>query len=127
VAAARRAFRPAAPADDARWMAEAVREAVAAGARGEVPVGAVVAVADRLLARAGNESIAEHDPTGHAEIVALRGAAAAVGNYRLTGATLYATVEPCAMCMGAAQPYTTRPMRACSAAPMHIAHGSTVA
>jgi tRNA(adenine34) deaminase len=82
-------------------MAEALREARAAAARGEVPVGAVVVLDDQRLASAGNASIAEHDPTGHAEIRALRAAAAAAGNYRLTGAVLYVTVEPCAMCMGA--------------------------
>ena len=83
-------------------MAEALREADAAGARGEVPVGAVVVRDDRVLGRAGNASIAAHDPTAHAEVGALRAAAAALGNYRLTGATLYVTIEPCVMCMGAA-------------------------
>jgi tRNA(adenine34) deaminase len=83
-------------------MAEALREARAAATRGEVPVGAVVVLDGRQLASAGNASIAEHDPTGHAEIRALRAAAATAGNYRLTGAVLYVTVEPCAMCMGAA-------------------------
>jgi len=83
-------------------MAEAIRHAAAAGARGEIPVGAVVVLDERLVAGAGNASIAEHDPTGHAEIRALRAAAAAVGNYRLTDAALYVTVEPCVMCMGAA-------------------------
>jgi tRNA(adenine34) deaminase len=83
-------------------MRAAIEEAGAAGARGEVPVGAVIVDANRLLARAGNASIARHDPTGHAEILALRAAAATAGNYRLPGVTLYATIEPCAMCMGAA-------------------------
>jgi len=83
-------------------MEEAIREATAAGARGEVPVGAAVVIDERLVASAGNASIAEHDPTGHAEIRALRAAATAMGNYRLTGAVLYVTVEPCVMCMGAA-------------------------
>ena len=83
-------------------MDEAIRQATAAGARGEVPVGAVVVLGDRMVAAAGNASIAEHDPTGHAEMRALRAAAAAIGNYRLTGAALYVTVEPCVMCMGAA-------------------------
>jgi tRNA(Arg) A34 adenosine deaminase TadA len=94
----------AAPDDDAdrRWMEEAIREAVAAGARGEIPVGAVVLLDGRLVARAGNASVAEHDPAGHAEMRALREAGRALANYRLVGATLYATVEPCVMCIGAA-------------------------
>ena len=83
-------------------MEEAIRQAIAAGTRGEVPVGAAVVLDERLVAGAGNASIGEHDPTGHAEIRALRAAAAAAGNYRLTGAVLYVTVEPCVMCMGAA-------------------------
>jgi tRNA(adenine34) deaminase len=83
-------------------MDAAIREAVAAGARGEVPVGALVVLEGRELARAGNDSIATSDPTGHAEIRALRAAARHVGNYRLPGAALYVTVEPCAMCVGAA-------------------------
>lgn len=83
-------------------MEEALREAAAAGGRGEVPIGAVVVAGDRLLARAGNASIAEHDPAGHAEVRALRMAGVAERNYRLLDATLYVTVEPCAMCMGAA-------------------------
>ncbi len=87
---------------DQRWMQEALREAAAAGARGEVPVGAVVVLAGRLLARAGNAPIGHCDPTAHAEILALRAAARAAGSYRLPGAVLYATVEPCPMCMGAA-------------------------
>jgi len=83
-------------------MDEAIREAAAAGARGEVPIGAVVVVGDRVLARAGNASVAEHDPTAHAEVRALRAAAHAIGNHRLSKTTLYVTVEPCVMCMGAA-------------------------
>jgi tRNA(adenine34) deaminase len=83
-------------------MLEARHEAADAAARGEVPVGAVVTLGDRELARAGNASIAGHDPAGHAEVLALRRAGAALGNYRLTGATLYVTIEPCLMCMGAA-------------------------
>jgi tRNA(adenine34) deaminase len=83
-------------------MEEAIAEAVAAEARGEVPIGAVVVRDGRLLARAGNVTIAEHDPAGHAEIVALRAAAKEALNHRLAGATLYVTVEPCAMCLGAA-------------------------
>jgi tRNA(adenine34) deaminase len=83
-------------------MTAALAAAVEAGERGEVPVGAVVVRHDRLLSIAGNASIAGHDPAGHAEVVALRTAARVVGNYRLTGATLYVTVEPCLMCVGAA-------------------------
>ena len=88
--------------DDDRWMAEAIAAARAAAGRGEIPIGAVVVRDGTRLARAGNASIARHDPTGHAEIRSLRAAARLVGNYRLPGATLYVTVEPCAMCMGAA-------------------------
>src|SRR5207247_11363050 len=92
-----------APVDaDRRWMDEAIREAAAAGARGEVPSGAVVVVGNRVLAGAGNASVAEHDPTAHAEVRALRAAAHAIGNHRLSKTTLYVTVEPCVMCMGAA-------------------------
>ena len=87
---------------DQRWMRATLDEARAAGARGEVPVGALVVLDEQLLARAGNASIAEHDPTGHAEVRALRAAAARTRNYRLPGAVLYVTVEPCVMCMGAA-------------------------
>jgi tRNA(adenine34) deaminase len=94
---------PGAPAAEAdrRWMDEALREAAAAGERGEVPVGAVVVVDEHALGKAGNASIAHHDPTAHAEVLALRAAAASTGNYRLPGATLYVTVEPCLMCIGA--------------------------
>jgi tRNA(adenine34) deaminase len=82
-------------------MDEALREAAAAGDRGEVPVGAVVVLDGRLLGKAGNASIAQHDPTAHAEVLALRAAAAGASNYRLPDATLYVTVEPCLMCIGA--------------------------
>ena len=88
--------------DDHQWMGLALEEAALAAAAGEVPVGAVVVMDGRLLGRGHNTPIALSDPTAHAEIVALRDAARAVGNYRLTGATLYATVEPCVMCCGAA-------------------------
>jgi tRNA(adenine34) deaminase len=83
-------------------MAEALAAAEAARARGEIPIGAVVVRGAQLLARAGNASIGRCDPTGHAEVLALRAAARAAGNYRLPGAVLYVTVEPCAMCIGAA-------------------------
>jgi len=78
-------------------------EARAAAARGETPVGAVILdpATGAVLARAGNGPIGAHDPTAHAEIAAIRQAAAALGNYRLTGLTLVVTLEPCAMCAGA--------------------------
>jgi tRNA(adenine34) deaminase len=82
-------------------MREALAEACAGAAGGEVPVGAVVVCEGEIVGRAHNVPIALVDPTAHAEILALRAAAAKLGNYRLTGATLYATVEPCAMCCGA--------------------------
>lgn len=83
------------------FMREALALAGAAFARGEVPIGAVVVVDGRIVAQGHNRPISDVDPTAHAEIVALRAAAAALGNYRLTGATLYVTVEPCLMCVGA--------------------------
>ena len=83
-------------------MGAALEEARRAEALDEVPVGAVVVQGGRVIGRGGNRVIADGDPTAHAEIVALRAAAAAAGNYRLTGATLYATIEPCPMCCGAA-------------------------
>ena len=86
---------------DEVFMHAALEEAQAAAARGEVPVGAVLVAEDRVVARAGNRTIADCDPTAHAEIIALREAAKSIGNYRLLGATLYVTIEPCAMCAGA--------------------------
>lgn len=88
-------------ADDAEFMGLAVEEARQAAAEGEVPVGAVVVLDDRVIGRGHNQPIALMDPTAHAEILALRQAARAVKNYRLPGAVLYATVEPCPMCCGA--------------------------
>ena len=84
-------------------MRIALEEAQAAAARGETPVGAVIAdpATGEVIARAGNGPIGAHDPTAHAEIVAMREAAAKLGNYRLTGLTLAVTLEPCAMCAGA--------------------------
>src|ERR1700688_1067972 len=79
-------------------MEMALDEARAAGARGEVPVGCVIVRADDVIARAGNRTLADKDPTGHAELLALRAAAAALGSERLTGCDLYVTLEPCAMC-----------------------------
>jgi tRNA(Arg) A34 adenosine deaminase TadA len=87
--------------DDARFMDLALDEADRAATAGEVPVGAVIVLDGRVLARGHNAPIAQRDPTAHAEIVALRAAARELGNYRLPGATLYSTVEPCAMCCGA--------------------------
>jgi tRNA(adenine34) deaminase len=86
---------------DLQWMRAALEEAQEAARRGEVPVGAVIVAEDRVVARAGNRTIADCDPTAHAEMVALREATKIIGNYRLLGATLYVTVEPCAMCAGA--------------------------
>jgi tRNA(adenine34) deaminase len=86
---------------DEAMMREAIREAAAAAEAGEVPVGAVVVLNGEVIARGRNRSIGDCDPTAHAEIVALREAARIVGNYRIVGATVYATVEPCAMCAGA--------------------------
>jgi tRNA(adenine34) deaminase len=91
----------AATAADFAFMGEALAIAAAAAARGEVPVGAVVVRNGAIVGRGGNAPIAEADPTAHAEITALRDAARAIGNYRLQDCTLYATLEPCAMCAGA--------------------------
>ena len=87
--------------DDIAFMREALVEARRGLDASEVPVGAVVVIDGVVVARACNAPIALADPTAHAEILALRAAGTAVGNYRLAGATLYATVEPCAMCAGA--------------------------
>ena len=86
---------------DERWMEEALREAQRAAAAGEVPVGAVVVCGERIVGRGGNRNLADNDPTAHAEIVALREAARAVGNHRLPDCEMVVTVEPCAMCAGA--------------------------
>ena len=83
------------------FMREALVLAEAAARVGEVPVGAVVVIGDEIVGRGFNEPIRSHDPTAHAEVVALRDAGQRVGNYRLTGARLYVTVEPCLMCVGA--------------------------
>jgi tRNA(adenine34) deaminase len=98
--------RPAGPGDSRRlideaFMARALRLARSSAARGEVPVGALVVAGGRILGRGGNRSIGACDPTAHAEIVALRRAARSARNHRLTGATLYVTLEPCLMCLGA--------------------------
>jgi len=83
------------------WMEAALAEARAAGDAGEVPVGAVVVLDGKVAGLGRNQPIGTHDPTAHAEIVAMRDGAARLGNYRLTGATLYVTIEPCLMCVGA--------------------------
>jgi tRNA(adenine34) deaminase len=88
--------------DDTRYMGLALDEARAALVAGEVPVGAVIVLDDRVIGLGHNQPIGLKDPTAHAEVLALRAAAQVMGNYRLGGATLYATVEPCAMCCGAA-------------------------
>jgi tRNA(adenine34) deaminase len=82
-------------------MRQALAQAAEAAAAGEVPVGAVVVVDGQVVGKGFNQPIASNDPTAHAEVLALRAAARALGNYRLTGATLYVTVEPCLMCVGA--------------------------
>jgi len=87
--------------DDIRWMRRALELASQAEAAGEVPVGAVLVKDGKRLAEAWNHPIGAHDPTAHAEIMALRAGGQALGNYRLTGTTLYVTLEPCPMCVGA--------------------------
>ncbi len=87
--------------DDADFMTQALRSAERAARAGEVPVGAVVVRAGRVIARGANRPVRSSDPTAHAEIVALRRAARTSRNYRLPDCDLYVTVEPCAMCLGA--------------------------
>jgi len=87
--------------DDRAFMARALEEAAAAAKRGEIPVGAVLVVDSEVLSARGNERELLHDPTAHAEMLALREGAAKVGGWRLKDATLYVTLEPCAMCAGA--------------------------
>ena len=91
----------AATSGDEEMMRLALAEAEAAAEHGDVPIGAVVARDGEVLAAAGNERELRRDPTAHAEILALRGAASALGGWRLPGCTLYVTLEPCAMCAGA--------------------------
>ena len=87
---------------DARWMREALRAAIEARERDEVPIGACVVTDEgRVLAVTGNRTRTDGDPTAHAEVIALREAAREFGNYRLTNAVVYSTIEPCAMCAGA--------------------------
>ena len=86
---------------DERWMQHALRLARRAAELGEVPVGAVLVKDDEVVAEGWNQPIAAHDPSAHAEMVALRAGAAALKNYRVGGTTLYVTLEPCVMCAGA--------------------------
>lgn len=88
-------------ASDERWMREALRQAQAAAGHNEIPVGAVVVIDNEVIGAGHNCPVSSTDPTAHAEIQALRDACNKVGNYRLPGATLYATLEPCLMCAGA--------------------------
>ena len=87
--------------DDLEFMQLALDEARASAEAGEVPIGAVLVHNEKVLARSGNRTIRDNDPTAHAEIVAIRKASHALGNYRLADTTLYVTLEPCAMCAGA--------------------------
>ena len=86
---------------DEDWMGEAIAEAKAAAAIGEVPVGCVVVMDDKVIARAHNLREADKDPTAHAEMIAIRAASRAIDDRRLNGATVYVTLEPCPMCAGA--------------------------
>ena len=86
---------------DEFFMRFALAEAEQARDADEVPIGAVIVLERKIIGRGYNQPISSHDPTAHAEIIALRDAARTIGNYRLTGATLYVTIEPCAMCAGA--------------------------
>ena len=87
--------------EDAAYMREALAEAEKAAAAGEVPVGAVIVLGGRILARSHNRPIGLNDPTAHAELLAIRAAERIMGNYRLLETTLYTTLEPCLMCAGA--------------------------
>ena len=87
--------------DDTKWMRSALREAAKAASRGEVPVGAVVVHQGKIISRSYNQVEGKRDALAHAEILTLRRAAKKLGRWRLTGCTLYATLEPCAMCAGA--------------------------
>jgi tRNA(adenine34) deaminase len=89
---------PEAPASDVDCMRRALALAARAEAAGEVPVGAIVVAGGRIVGEGWNQPVGSHDPTAHAEVLALRAAGAALGTYRLGGATLYVTLEPCPMC-----------------------------
>jgi tRNA(adenine34) deaminase len=86
---------------DQHWISYAIKLAKRAEEQGEVPVGAVIVRDNKLVSEGWNQPIGDHDPTAHAEIMALRAAGKAESNYRLSGATLYVTLEPCVMCVGA--------------------------
>lgn len=86
---------------DIQFMQMAIQDARAAAAAGEVPIGALIVHDSKILASSGNRTIRDCDPTAHAEIIVIRGAARALNNYRLAGTTLYVTLEPCSMCAGA--------------------------
>lgn len=86
---------------DTDYMQAAMAQAQLAALAGEAPVGAVLVVGDEIVAAGHNRTLADHDPTGHAEVLVLRDAARKTDNHRLNGATLYVTLEPCAMCVGA--------------------------
>ena len=86
---------------DEHWIGLALDEARAAREGGDVPIGAIVVRDGEIIARAGNRTVRDQDPTAHAEVLAIRAAAKAVQSWRLTGCTLYVTLEPCAMCAGA--------------------------
>jgi tRNA(adenine34) deaminase len=86
---------------DETWMREAIELARDAETGGDVPIGAVVVRSDQVIARAGNRTVRDQDPTAHAEVLTIRAAAKAIQSWRLTGCTLYVTLEPCAMCAGA--------------------------
>ena len=86
---------------DQFWMSTAIELAKQAGERGEIPVGAVLILDDKIIGRGRNQSIELNDPTAHAEIQALREAGSKIGNYRLRGSKIYVTIEPCTMCFGA--------------------------
>jgi tRNA(adenine34) deaminase len=87
--------------DDERWMREAMALATDAAAAGDVPVGALIVRNGVVVSSAANRTVRDQDPTGHAELIAIREAARALGDWRLAGCTLYVTLEPCAMCAGA--------------------------
>jgi len=87
--------------NDEKWMKVAISEANLAKIEGEIPVGAVLILNDKLIAKAHNQPILNHDPTAHAEVEVLRKAGKKLKNYRLSGSTLYVTLEPCIMCLGA--------------------------
>jgi len=88
-------------ADDLYFMQLALAEAQTSAEAGEVPIGAILVCEGKVIARSGNRTIRDNDPTAHAEVVVIREASRVLGNYRLAGTTLYVTLEPCAMCAGA--------------------------